>query len=244
MEADPAEVNLTAFETRFTERRPFFLEGSSLFNIGHPNFYYSRRIGARAIGPAQDDFVDYPSATTILGAAKLTGRLPSKTSLGFLAAATSSETAELADAEFGAERSIRVAPRAYWGVARVLQEFGRNASTAGAFASWVHRDFAHDDPLAALYSRNALALAGNTLLRFKGGQYSFARKAAGRWSTAASAPSSGSSGPVPISRSVRTANTRRSIRRSRQFPGGRFSPASIASADGTGSGARTPRSTR
>jgi Domain of unknown function (DUF5916) len=179
VEADPAEVNLTAFETRFTERRPFFLEGSSLFNIGHPNFYYSRRIGARAIGPAQDDFVDYPSATTILGAAKLTGRLPSKTSLGFLAAATSSETADLADAEFGAERSIRVAPRAYWGVARVLQEFGRNASTAGAFASWVHRDFAHDDPLAALYSRNALALAGNTLLRFKGGQYEFRAEGGG-----------------------------------------------------------------
>ena len=48
VEADPAEVNLTAFETRFPEKRPFFLEGAQLFNIGHPNFYYSRRIGARA----------------------------------------------------------------------------------------------------------------------------------------------------------------------------------------------------
>ena len=50
VEADPAEVNLTAFETRFPEKRPFFLEGAQLFNIGHPNFYYSRRIGARPIG--------------------------------------------------------------------------------------------------------------------------------------------------------------------------------------------------
>jgi len=173
VEADPAEVNLTAFETRFSERRPFFIEGASLFNIGHPNFYYSRRIGARAIGPAQDDFVDYPSSTTILGATKLTGRLPSKTSLGFLAAATSEETAEVANAELGTARAIRVAPRAYYGLARVLQEFGANASTAGLFASWVHRDFAHDDPLAALYSRNAIAVAGNTLLRFRGGQYEF-----------------------------------------------------------------------
>jgi hypothetical protein len=171
VEADPAEVNLTAFETRFTERRPFFLEGASLFNIGHPNFYYSRRIGARAIGPAQDDFVDYPSSTTILGATKLTGRLPSKTSVGFLAAATSAETAELANAELGNERTVRVAPRAYYGVARALQEFGRNTSTAGVFASWVHRDFNHGDPLAALYARNAMSLAGNTLLRFHGGQY-------------------------------------------------------------------------
>ena len=47
VEADPAEVNLTAFATRFAEKRPFFLEGSQLFTINHPNFYYSRRIGAR-----------------------------------------------------------------------------------------------------------------------------------------------------------------------------------------------------
>ena len=60
VEADPAEVNLTAFETRFPEKRPFFLEGAQLFNIGHPNFYYSRRIGARPIGPATGDYVDYP----------------------------------------------------------------------------------------------------------------------------------------------------------------------------------------
>ena len=49
VEADPAEVNLTAFETRFPEKRPFFLEGAQLFNIGHPNFYYSRRIGRAPI---------------------------------------------------------------------------------------------------------------------------------------------------------------------------------------------------
>ena len=60
VEADPAEVNLTAFETRFPERRPFFLEGAPLFNIGHPNFYYSRRIGARPVGAATGDYVDYP----------------------------------------------------------------------------------------------------------------------------------------------------------------------------------------
>ena len=60
VEADPAEVNLTAFETRFPEKRPFFVEGAQLFNIGHPNFYYSRRIGARPIGPATGDYVEYP----------------------------------------------------------------------------------------------------------------------------------------------------------------------------------------
>jgi hypothetical protein len=64
-----------------------------------------------------------------------------------------------------------VAPRAYYGVGRVLQEFGSNASTAGVFASLVHRDFQDVDPLADLYSRNAATFAGNTLLRFRGGQY-------------------------------------------------------------------------
>jgi len=183
VEADPAEVNLTAFETRFTERRPFFLEGSPLFNIGHPNFYYSRRVGARPIGPATDDYVDYPQFASILGAAKLTGRLPSKTSLGFLAAATAEESADLANEDLGTERSVRVAPRAYYGVARVLQEFGANASTAGLFASLVHRDFEDADPLANLYARNAAAFAGNTLLRFAGGQYEFRAAAGGSYIT-------------------------------------------------------------
>ena len=84
VEADPAEVNLSAFETRFSEKRPFFTEGAQLLNINHPNFFYSRRIGARPRGAATGDFVDYPSSSTILAAAKLTGRLPSKTSIGIL----------------------------------------------------------------------------------------------------------------------------------------------------------------
>ncbi len=120
VEADPAEVNLTAFETRFPERRPFFLEGATLFNIGHPNFYYSRRVGSRPVGPATGDYVDYPTNSTIIGAAKLTGRLPSKTSLGFLTAVTAEESAEVAsnpllerrDDPGGAAQLLRARPGA------------------------------------------------------------------------------------------------------------------------------------
>lgn len=173
VEADPAEVNLSAFETRFPEKRPFFLEGASLFNFGHPNFYYSRRIGARPIGPASADFVDYPSASTILGAAKLTGRLPSKTSVALLTAVTAEESARLANASDPAIREVVVAPQAFHTVGRVMQEFGRNASTAGAYVNFVHRDLPAGDPLAALLTRNALGLAGNTTLRFRGGEYEF-----------------------------------------------------------------------
>src|SRR5262245_61595590 len=140
VEADPAEVNLTAFETRFPEKRPFFLEGASLFNIGHPNFYYSRRIGARPIGPATDTYVQYPAANTIMAAGKITGRLPSKTSIGVIGAATAEESANLANADLTNIRSLRVAPRTYYGIGRMLQEFGPSASTAGFIASAVHRD--------------------------------------------------------------------------------------------------------
>ena len=71
VEADPAEVNLTAFETFFNEKRPFFLEGSQLLNTRLANnFFYSRRIGAVPGVQTSGDFVDYPTAATILGAAR------------------------------------------------------------------------------------------------------------------------------------------------------------------------------
>jgi len=170
VEADPAEVNLTAFETRFPEKRPFFLEGAQLFNIGHPNFYYSRRIGARPIGPASGDYVDYPGSNTIIAAAKLTGRLQSKTSLGFIAAATDNEEARVAGAGFDT-RTVAVSPHAYHFVGRMLQEFGPSASTAGFIVNYVHRDLEDGSALADIYTRNALGVAGNTLLRFKDGEY-------------------------------------------------------------------------
>jgi len=173
VEADPAEVNLTAFETRFPEKRPFFLEGAQLFNIGHPNFYYSRRIGTRPIGPATGDYVEYPDSGTILAAAKLTGRLPSKTSVGFLTAVTDAEQAQVATRGALEQRTVAVSPHAYHMVGRVLQEFGPSASTAGFLVNYVHRQFDEGSPLADLYTRNALGVAGNTLLRFKGGQYEF-----------------------------------------------------------------------
>ena len=81
-------MNLSAFETFFDEKRPFFIEGSRLLNSGYEGYFYSRRIGGAPIGPAPGDFVDYPRTSTILGAGKLTGRLPSKTSIGILGAVT------------------------------------------------------------------------------------------------------------------------------------------------------------
>ncbi len=170
VEADPAEVNLTEFETRFSERRSFFSEGTQLLNVG-PNFLYTRRIGARPTGDASGDYVDYPTDSTILGAAKITGRLDSGTSIGLLGAVTDEEFANTASTTSPEIGRTRVAARTVYGIAAVQQEFGELASTASAGIGVVHRNLADDDPLAAELARNYVAASGETLLRFKGGEY-------------------------------------------------------------------------
>jgi hypothetical protein len=171
VEADPAEVNLSAFETFFTEKRPFFVEGSGLLLSRVENFFYSRRIGAAPAGAASGDFVDYPKTSTILGAAKLTGRLPSKTSVGMLAAVTAGEDARTFDLATLGTSLVPVAPRTTYAVARVQQEFGAHASTAAVMATFVHRDLQPGAPLASLLTRNAVTLSGDSVLQLKGGEY-------------------------------------------------------------------------
>ncbi|HJR54396.1 MAG TPA: DUF5916 domain-containing protein [Gemmatimonadota bacterium] len=110
-EVDPAVVNLSAFETFFPEKREFFIEGSGLFsygglwcftcsNISSLDLLFTRRIGRapQGSGLAFDagDFADVPDATTILGAAKLTGRTRAGTSIGVLGAVTERERADVA----------------------------------------------------------------------------------------------------------------------------------------------------
>ncbi|HEV7838864.1 MAG TPA: DUF5916 domain-containing protein, partial [Gemmatimonadaceae bacterium] len=96
VEADPAQLNLTAFETFLSEQRPFFLEGTGIFSFGGDptRQFYSRRIGRapQLSGFVADPAADIPAATPILGAAKLTGRLARGTSVGTLFAVTQRES--------------------------------------------------------------------------------------------------------------------------------------------------------
>ena len=170
VEADPAEVNLSAVETFFEERRPFFLEGADLLT-GYPNnFFYSRRIGGAPQGRAQGAYVDQPKAATILGAAKLTGRLGSGTSIGVLSGVTGEETARAftPGASIGA---TRVAATSVFGVARVEQEFGPPGSTAGLMTTLLHRDLTPGEPLASLLTTSAVSLSGDAIVRLRGGEY-------------------------------------------------------------------------
>ena len=169
IDADPAEVNLTVFETIFPELRPFFLEGNNVLTAGTGNYYYSRRIGARPNGLASGDFVDYPDTTTILGAGKLTGRLPSGTSIGLLGAVTDQEFARTSID--GDESRVRVTPRSGWGVARVIQEIDDAGSTVGAHLTVLHREMSADDPLASRLSRNAVTVGADTRKRFSDRTY-------------------------------------------------------------------------
>jgi len=106
VELDRPVLNLSTFETRFEERRPFFLEGAELFQAEY-SMFYSRRIGRRPNAYIQypgyyhydPDYmysIDYPKATTILGAAKITGKLGSGTSIAILGAVTDEEKASYA----------------------------------------------------------------------------------------------------------------------------------------------------
>ena len=170
VEADPAEVNLSAFETFFSEKRGFFLEGAQLLNTPLvSNFFYSRRIGATPTSSLSGDFVNHPAASTILGAAKLTGRLSSGTSLGFLAAATGEEFARISNRGSAEVLRTRIVPRANYGLARVQQELG--ASTLSAMATMMNRNFEPGDPLAVLLPRSAYTIMGDSILRFRGGEY-------------------------------------------------------------------------
>ncbi|MBV9110888.1 MAG: hypothetical protein JO306_15885, partial [Gemmatimonadetes bacterium] len=171
VELDPAEVNLTAFESFFPERRPFFVEGSQLLQGGGQTYFYSRRIGAAPHGPAAGTFVDGPDYTAILGAAKLTGRLPGGLSVGALAALTAREQARTFDPATGVFGRVEVEPPTEYGVARLQQQFGRLGSTAGVIFTGVRRQLGAGGGLARLLDRDAVAGAADWDLRLRGGEY-------------------------------------------------------------------------
>jgi hypothetical protein len=178
VEADPAVINLSAFETVFPERRPFFTEGASLLRGGGPTWFYSRRIGQQPRVPVPGDFADYPRTTSILGAAKLTGRLPGGTSLGGLFAVTDRETATTWSVADGFERHV-VSPRTMYGVTRLQQEIGASSSTIGLSLTATSRDLDAGDDVSTILPRSSYAGGVDWNLRLGGGVYEIAGHAGG-----------------------------------------------------------------
>ena len=168
VEVDPAVINLSAFESYFNEKRPFFIEGFDNFyfgiggvnnnwgfNFGWPELFYSRRIGRSPRGGVSNaEYVKYPSETRILGAAKLSGKLDESTSIGAIAAITERTSATLWNS--GIKTSEVVEPLTYYGVFRSKKEFSEGRQALGFMFTNVNRNFG-DNTLKNNLSKNAYA---------------------------------------------------------------------------------------
>ena len=164
VEVDPAVVNLTAFETFYEERRPFFIEGAQLlssvgqnglvlygrFGAQYPSLWYSRRIGRAPQGQASGTFTDAPGSTTILGAAKLTGQTASGWSLALVDAVTGEESARVATGT--ARTTTIVEPLTHYVAGRASKSFGRRGSL-GFIGTGVQRNIETPDLASRLPSQ-------------------------------------------------------------------------------------------
>jgi hypothetical protein len=169
VEVDPAVVNLSAYETFFPEKRPFFVEGSDVFAFGSPgcnmncglglDLFYSRRIGREPQGAglayAAGPYADVPQNTAILGAAKVTGRTQGGLSVGVIDAVTRREVAEVAVND--TSRAFQpVEPLTNSMVGRVKQDLRGGNLVLGGIVTSVDRRL-EDPGLASLLPRSAQA---------------------------------------------------------------------------------------
>ncbi len=153
VEADPAVLNLSAFETFYQEKRPFFIEGSGIFrfdlrcqNNNCSGLFYSRRIGRAPQISDSSTTALLPTTTTIIGAAKLTGRTENGLSVGVLDAVTQREV--------GSSRQT-IEPRANYFVGRLQQEMSDSKGNIGVMLTGVNRQvdsFAGDSLRRTAYS--------------------------------------------------------------------------------------------
>jgi hypothetical protein len=148
VESDPSVLNLSAYESFFDERRPFFVAGRGLFradvncsavNCWGESLYYSRRIGRtpELSGIYGDTIPQQP--VTILGAGKLLARFPKGTTVGVLDAVTQRET-NPGDTTYS--------PSTNYAVVRAAQDFRGGNSGIGTMITAVNRSL---DPWSSPY---------------------------------------------------------------------------------------------
>jgi hypothetical protein len=149
VEADPSEVNLSAYETFLNERRPFFVEGNNITNfslgigdggVGNDNLFYSRRIGRQPHGyPELNDgwYADVPGSTPIIGAAKLTGKTKNGLSVGLVEAMTAEVKAEIDTV--GGRKLETVEPLTNYMVGRIQKDFKEGKTIIGGIFTSTNR---------------------------------------------------------------------------------------------------------
>ncbi len=150
VEADPSEVNLTTFETKFDERRPFFIEGKNILNfrltegggpLSNDNLFYSRRIGKTpSYYPdlGDNEYEDRPQNTNILGAFKITGKTKKGWSIGIMESLTQREVSEIDND--GERRKVVVEPLTNYLATRVQKELNNSNTRIGAMLTATNRD--------------------------------------------------------------------------------------------------------
>ncbi len=151
VEADPSEVNLSTFETKFEEKRPFFIEGKNILNfrltpgdgpLSYDNLFYSRRIGkSPSYYPDLIDDEEYekrPQSTTILGALKITGKTKKGWSTGIMESVTQKEISEI---DYNGERrKIVVEPLTNYFAARAQKDMNNSNTRIGTMFTATNRD--------------------------------------------------------------------------------------------------------
>jgi len=129
---DNIVLNLSPFEQQFNENRPFFTEGTDLFNKG--NLLYTRRIGGiPSTYPVTNDneIVDkYPNTVNLINAIKVSGRTKKGLGIGVLNAVTERTFSYVKDTITGLSRKVEVEPLANYNVLVVDQRFNQNSSVS------------------------------------------------------------------------------------------------------------------
>lgn len=143
VESDPSVMNLSAFETYYDEKRPFFLEGLTIFDydFDDKNLFYSRRIGhspSQSISPGADYYVDAPDMTTILGAAKFSGTTSKGLSVGLIQSITANEFTRISDPERNIEK-VKVEPLTNYTVARIKKGYKAGNTVVGGMLTSTNR---------------------------------------------------------------------------------------------------------
>ena len=182
VEADPSQVNLTAFETFFEEKRPFFIEGKNIFDYSlgmadRNNLFYSRRIGRRPQhypDMVEGEYTDIPQATKILGAAKITGKTKNGLSIGIMESLSAKETAVIKN---GQERFETVEPLTNYFAGTVSKEFNKGNTILGGMITSVKR-FTDEEQLDKLHT-SALSAGINFQQYFADRSYNISLSAYG-----------------------------------------------------------------
>ena len=147
VEADPSELNLTAFETYYEEKRPFFIEGRNIFEYSFDDnqLFYSRRIGHIPMyryEPDSGEYAKQPEYTSILGALKLTGKTSKGLSVGVVESLTSREYTEISSPE--GERKMEAEPLTNYFVGRVQKDINKSNTMIGGMVTSTLRDIDHN----------------------------------------------------------------------------------------------------